>query len=159
MNINCVCECTNCSFMSLGLQFFYVCIFTSELHARLLAPHVFVADDESCLLVYVPLREGFRATVGVTNDFRYGFESHSISCTSSHSFHVSFPFLLLLFCGQWSYQNRFNSIKICSNHDTYVFWTLNDLCKVSGCSVLLTDCYSGDQIKKIEMGRECSTMV
>jgi hypothetical protein len=51
-----------------------------------LAPHIFVADNESRLLFFVPPCELFRAAIRVTNDFRYASESHNISFNSSHFF-------------------------------------------------------------------------
>ena len=59
-----------------------------------LAPYIFVADNESRLLFFVPPCELFRAAIRVTNDFRYASESHNISFNSSHFFCVSFPLLL-----------------------------------------------------------------
>ena len=50
------------------------------------APHIFVADSESCFLFFVPPCELFRAAIRVTNDFRYASESQNISFDSSHFF-------------------------------------------------------------------------
>jgi hypothetical protein len=81
--------------LSVNLQIAIPChlMFNSFIFASLasgstqgLAPYIFVADNESRLLFFVPRCKRFRAMIRVTNNFRSASESHNISFTTSHFF-------------------------------------------------------------------------